>query len=57
LLDEMNSSASTFLEAMRLARQQGLLVNGDLVVQTAGSASGVSGSTDLLKVALVNSES
>ena len=26
LLDEMNSSSSTFLEAMRLARQQGLLV-------------------------------
>jgi hypothetical protein len=26
------------------------------VVQTAGSASGVSGSTDLLKVALVSSE-
>jgi pyruvate kinase len=56
LLDEMNSSSSTFLEAMRLARQQGLLVDGDLVVQTAGSASGVSGSTDLLKVALVSSE-
>jgi pyruvate kinase len=56
LVDEMNSSSSTFLEAMQLARQQGLLVDGDLVVQTAGSASGVSGSTDLLKVALVSSE-
>jgi pyruvate kinase len=32
------------------------LANGDLVVQTAGSHSGVSGSTDLLKVALVSSE-
>ncbi len=56
LVAEMNSSSSTFLEAMQLARQQGLVVDGDLVVQTAGSTAGVSGSTDLLKVALVSSE-
>jgi len=56
LVAEMNSSSSTFVEAMRLARQQGLVVDGDLVVQTAGSTAGVSGSTDLLKVALVSSE-
>jgi pyruvate kinase len=57
LVDEMNSSSSSpFVEAMQLGRQQGLLADGDLVVQTAGSTAGVSGSTDLLKVALVNSE-
>jgi pyruvate kinase len=52
----MNTSSSTFAEAMRIARQQGLLVDGDLVVQTAGTLAGVSGSTDVLKVALVASE-
>jgi pyruvate kinase len=52
----MNTSSSTFAEAMRIARQQGLLVDGDLVVQTAGTLAGVSGSTDVLKVALVGSE-
>jgi len=56
LVEEMNSSSSTFAEAMRIARQQGLLVDGDLVVQTAGTLAGVSGSTDVLKVALVGSQ-
>jgi pyruvate kinase len=56
LVEEMNTSSSTFAEAMRIARHQGLLVDGDLVVQTAGTLAGVSGSTDVLKVALVASE-
>jgi pyruvate kinase len=40
--------------AMGVAQEQGLLEDGDLVVQTAGTLSGVSGSTDLVKVGIVS---
>jgi pyruvate kinase len=40
---------------MRKAKQLNLLKEGDLVVQTAGTHSGVSGSTDLVKVGIVTS--
>jgi pyruvate kinase len=33
-----------------------ILKQGDLVVETAGTLSGVSGSTDLVKVGIVSSE-
>lgn len=37
-----------------VAQEQGLLKDGDLVVQTAGTLAGVSGSTDLVKVGIVS---
>lgn len=41
---------------MTQAKTMGLLKEGDLVVQTAGTHTGVSGSTDLVKVGIVSSE-
>ena len=41
---------------MTKAKNLGLLKEGDLVVQTAGTNTGVSGSTDLVKVGIVSSE-
>ena len=41
---------------MTKAKELGLLEQGDLVVQTAGTNTGVSGSTDLVKVGIVSSE-
>ena len=38
---------------MSIAKRLGLLKQGDLAVQTAGTLTGVSGSTDLIKVAIV----
>jgi pyruvate kinase len=37
-----------------MARELGFLHDGDLVVQTAGTLSGVSGSTDFIKVGIVS---
>ncbi|MFN5161794.1 MAG: pyruvate kinase [Cyanobacteriota bacterium] len=54
LVQEQSSSTSTFSLAMGMAQEMGLLRNGDLVVQTAGTLSGVSGSTDLVKVGIVS---
>jgi len=53
LVREQRSSTSTFSLAMAMARQQGYLSDGDLVVQTAGTLAGVSGSTDFIKVGVV----
>jgi pyruvate kinase len=39
---------------MGVAQQNGLLREGDLVVETAGTLEGVSGSTDLVKVGIVS---
>lgn len=36
------------------AQEKGLLREGDLVIQTAGTLAGVSGSTDLVKVGIVS---
>jgi pyruvate kinase len=49
------SVSQSFQVAMNLAQERGLLNEGDLVVMTAGTLSGVSGSTDLVKVAIVTS--
>ena len=38
---------------MQIAQEMGILNQGDLVVQTAGTLTGISGSTDLIKVGLV----
>jgi pyruvate kinase len=54
LVPEQTSSSGTFSVAMGVAQEMGLLKDGDLVVQTAGTLSGVSGSTDLVKVGVVN---
>ena len=54
LISEQTNTSSTFSLAMGVAQQQGLLREGDLVVQTAGTLSGVSGSTDLIKVGIVS---
>ena len=54
LVAEQPSATSTFNLAMGVAQEQGLLSEGDLVVQTAGTLAGVSGSTDLLKVGIVS---
>ena len=54
LIPEQPSTGSTFTLAMGVARQKGLLREGDLVVETAGTLEGVSGSTDLVKVGIVS---
>ena len=54
LVKEQSSSTSTFSLAMAMARELGFLEDGDLVVQTAGTLSGVSGSTDFIKVGIVS---
>ena len=55
LVDTQSSGSRTFTLALGVAREQGLLQEGDLVVQTAGTLAGVSGSTDLLRVVIVAS--
>jgi pyruvate kinase len=54
LVEEQASSTSTFSLAMGKARELGFLRDGDLVVQTAGTLSGISGSTDFIKVGIVS---
>lgn len=54
LVKDQNSSTGTFSIAMGLARQLGFLEDGDLVVQTAGTLTGVSGATDFIKVGMVS---
>lgn len=54
VVEEQPSSTSTFSLAMGMARELGFLRDGDLVVQTAGTLSGISGSTDFIKVGIVS---
>ncbi|MDA0717378.1 MAG: pyruvate kinase [Cyanobacteria bacterium] len=54
VVEEQASSTSTFSLAMGMARELGFLRDGDLVVQTAGTLSGISGSTDFIKVGIVS---
>ena len=56
VIPQHERTTHTFLAAMNKAKSLGLLNEGDLVVQTAGTNTGVSGSTDLLKVGIVSSE-
>lgn len=53
LVMDSPSTTQTFRAAISVAQEQGLLAEGDLVVMTAGTLQGVSGSTDLVKVEVV----
>ena len=51
---DLPSTSQTFQAAMNVAQEKGFLREGDLVVMTAGTLQGVSGSTDLIKVDIVS---
>ncbi len=53
LIETQERTSKTFSIAMQIAQEMGILNEGDLVVQTAGTLTGISGSTDLIKVGLV----
>ncbi|MBD2042623.1 pyruvate kinase [Microcoleus sp. FACHB-672] len=53
LVLDLPSTAQTFQAALNVAQEKLLLSDGDLVVMTAGTLQGVSGSTDLVKVEVV----
>ncbi len=55
LIKNQTSTSKTFDDAMKMAKEMNILKEGDLVVETAGTLSGVSGSTDLVKVGIVTS--
>lgn len=55
LVLDLASNTQTFEAALNVAQEKALLNNGDLVVMTAGTIQGVSGSTDLIKVEVVKS--
>jgi pyruvate kinase len=53
LVLDLPSTGQTFQAAINVAQEKTLLSEGDLVVMTAGTLQGVSGSTDLIKVEVV----
>ena len=53
LIESQERTSKIFSIAMQIAQEMGILIQGDLVVQTAGTLTGISGSTDLIKVGLV----
>lgn len=53
LVMDSPSTTQTFKAAINVAQESGFLHEGDLVVMTAGTLQGVSGSTDLIKVEMV----
>ena len=53
LIESQERTSKIFSIAMQIAQEMGILNQGDLVVQTAGTLTGISGSTDLIKVGLV----
>jgi pyruvate kinase len=55
LVLDLPSTGQTFQAAINVAQEKHLLAAGDLVVMTAGTLQGISGSTDLIKVELVTS--
>ena len=54
VVPDQDNDGGTFQVAMEVARGMGVLASGDLVVETAGTLTGVSGSTDLIKVGIVS---
>ena len=56
VIPQKERTTQTFDAAMARARELDLLKVGDVVIQTAGTHAGVSGSTDLVKVSIVSSE-
>jgi pyruvate kinase len=55
LVLELPSTGQTFQAALNVALENKLVSEGDLIVMTAGTLQGVSGSTDLIKVEVVTS--
>lgn len=53
LVLDLPSTGQTFQAALNVAQEKQLLHEGDLVVMTAGTLQGISGSTDLIKVEVV----
>ena len=53
LVVDLASATQTFHSAMNVAQEKHFLNEGELVVMTAGTLQGVSGSTDLIKVEVV----
>ncbi|MBF2026107.1 MAG: pyruvate kinase [Oscillatoriales cyanobacterium C42_A2020_001] len=53
LVLDLPSTGQTFQAAVNVAQEKDLLQEGDLIVMTAGTLQGVSGSTDLIKVEVV----
>lgn len=53
LVLELPSTGQTFQAAINVALENQLVFEGDLVVMTAGTLQGISGSTDLIKVEVV----
>ena len=53
LMEEQDTADKLFESAVDVARGQGLVKNGDIVVMTAGVPLGISGTTNLLKVHVV----
>ncbi len=53
LVLDLPSTGQTFQAAVSVAQEKDLLQEGDLIVMTAGTLQGVSGSTDLIKVEVV----
>ncbi|ACA99648.1 MULTISPECIES: pyruvate kinase [Cyanophyceae] len=53
LVMDSPSTTQTFKAAINVAQESGFLHEGDLVIMTAGTLQGVSGSTDLIKVEMV----
>ncbi len=56
VVEQKSTTTQTFAAAMDTAKALDLLKQGDLVVQTAGTHTGVSGSTDLVKVGIVDAK-
>ena len=56
LIGQDVSPTETFNTAIDFAKEMGILKADDLVVETAGTLTGVSGSTDLIKVAIVDNK-
>jgi pyruvate kinase len=56
VIQNQATTTATFKAAMDVALEKGLLKSSDLVVQTAGTIKGVSGSTDFVKVVYVSAE-
>jgi pyruvate kinase len=53
LMLDLNNAWQTFQAAVNVAQERGLVREGDVIIQTAGTLQGVSGSTDLIKVEVV----
>jgi pyruvate kinase len=53
LVLNLPSTGQTFQAALNVAQEKELVTQGDLIVMTAGTLQGVSGSTDLIKVEVV----